>query len=848
MQHQMQVTASAALPTPLSPTLVRAFSPVFEKFSFFKRIGRRIANKVNVGAPSPKSSSTESQHSPSGPIPLIWSTSSIGTPDTGLREGQKFVHISRSATMPHTNYIEVGGRGVVPQLDAPRGASNHVAILCKGVPVDIPIDGNTTVRQVLVELSATRWGQAINPNTAVIIESFNKLGIERRLRREERIRDILSTWGNETENALVLSLEVRETDEELDLSNVPKSDQAPKGFVVNMHYLRGPNKWSKRYIILNESGQLVASKKQDPRPGDKDVIQCCHLSDYDIYIPTEAQMRKNLKPPKKYCFAVKSQQKESLFVNTGNYVHFFSTEDPSVARKFRSHVHAWRSWYLATRLELLERDKKPPQTVPAPPQSRRMSISRERPAPNGYKPRISVDESAYPTSPPEPLINSKRLNQPLEEYGKTRTSEQTTELLAPKPLSPAKAAIVEANAAEFAANGLLGSAYEERRQQAQKEEKWAGQAHYDDPSSPASPFTDGPSLLNQQAGPGASHASPKADYAQLSSKTDRKPLPQMVAGKPAGWFPSALEHSAQQRTSNPPVQLPSQPLVRRPSNGSRMQQPIARSMSRRIPQDGPGPGTGLEHGHPQRRANQPPQPLIDLTPGFVEAPQWSREGRGRGVRAPQGKPLVDLATGPSASLYQEGPPKPLIRREDVPPPSSAGQTLLQQQESRAAAAAAASGARPMNSSRAAAPIVGRPTTSSGPMRRGTVKSSAGGMVGAVGGGRPGTSGSYGQQGPMQGQSMQGQQHVMTESSRSRGVSMSVGEKVGGWIGGVGKGQMGENTWQQQGQNQGQHRRRGMSAAVGGHQMVGGQQRLQQEQQQMGQSMKERGRNGSMRSQ
>lgn len=695
-------------------------------------------------------------------------------------------------------------------------------------------------------MSATRWGQEINPNTAVIIENFSKLGIERRLRREERIRDILNTWGNDTENALVLSLDVRETDEELDLGNVPKSDQAPKGFVVNMHYLRGPNKWSKRYITLNESGQMVASKKQDPRPGDKDVIHCCHLSDYDIYIPTEAQMRKNLKPPKKYCFAVKSQQKESLFVNTGNYVHFFSTEDPSVAQKFRSHVHAWRSWYLATKLELLKKDKKPPQTVPVPPQSRRMSISREVPVANGYKTRISVDESPYPMGPSEPLINSKRFNQPLEEYGKNRTSEQTTELVAPKPLSPAQAAIIEANAAAFAANGLLGNAYEERRQQAQKEEKRAAQAHYDDPSSPVSPFTDGPSLLNQQAGPSVSHASPKADYAQPSSKPDRKPLPQMVAGKPAGWFPSALEHSAQQRILNPPVQLSSQPLSRRPSSGSRMQQPPARSMSRRIPQDGPGSGMGFEHGHPQRRANQPPQPLIDLTPGFVEAPQWSREGRGRGVRAPEGKPLVDLATGPSVSFYQEGPPKPLIRRGDVPPPSSGGQTLLQQQESRAAAAGA-SGGRPMTSSRAAASVVGRPMTSSGPMRRGTVKSSTGGMVGVVGGGRPGTSGGHGQQGGMQGQPMQGQQHVMAESSRARGMSMSVGEKVGGWIGGVGEGQMGENTWQQQGQNQGQHRRRGMSAAAGGHQMGGGQQQLQQ-QQQMGQSMKGRGRNASMMSQ
>jgi hypothetical protein len=40
-----------------------------------------------------------------------------------------------------------------------------------------------------------------------------------------------------------------------------------------------------------------------------------------------------------------------------------------------------------------------------------------------------------------------------------------------------------------------------------------------------------------------------------------------------------------------------------------------------------------------------PAPLLDFKTGFVEAPQWWGEGRGRGVEAPRGVPLVEVARG-----------------------------------------------------------------------------------------------------------------------------------------------------------------------------------------------------------
>lgn len=65
-----------------------------------------------------------------------------------------------------------------------------------------------------------------------------------------------------------------------------------------------------------------------------------------------------------------------------------------------------------------------------------------------------------------------------------------------------------------------------------------------------------------------------------------------------------------------------------------------------------------------RRTSSPTKPLVDLTPKFVEAPQWSREGKGHGVAAPLGVPLVEAATGPPGTQVEgTGAVGVLFRRE-----------------------------------------------------------------------------------------------------------------------------------------------------------------------------------------
>jgi hypothetical protein len=56
--------------------------------------------------------------------------------------------------------------------------------------------------------------------------------------------------------------------------------------------------------------------------------------------------------------------------------------------------------------------------------------------------------------------------------------------------------------------------------------------------------------------------------------------------------------------------------------------------------------------------------LLDFTPQFKEAPQWDKTGKGHGVAAPEGIPLVEAATTPDNPLA-DIPKSTVFRREQV---------------------------------------------------------------------------------------------------------------------------------------------------------------------------------------
>ncbi|KAG7289071.1 hypothetical protein NEMBOFW57_005433 [Staphylotrichum longicolle] len=530
--------------------------------------------------------------------------------------------------------------------------------------------------------SLAKLGRPINPDSCVVIEPCLRPGLERRLRQYELVWDVMSGWDHDSSNTLIILPDSSDPDRELSLSSVPKTLEEPAGFVLPLYFLLRPGKWAQRYITLKENGQIFASKKQDWKSIDKDVARLCHLSDFDLYLPTESEMRRQLRPPKRYCYAVRSQEKATLFEDSTHYVHFFCTEDPNVARQFRSCVHGWRSWYLVNKKLGLHEKKN-------------LSSPTGRPrADSGYKGRASVDQGLGGRA----SVDQGSRARPLVDIPSTRSfpssREGTPVDASPRsaipPVPPLPSSLRENPAAVFAAGGLLGNGYEERKQQAARKD--ATTQRRGTVTSNDGPFVDGPNLLRNRAA--------------TAPTADERP-----------------------RTAGPHLHHPPLPQQQH----QQQQQPI----------------------YPPSLPGGPPQPLIDLTPTFVEAPQWSRENRGRGVRAPQGKPLVDLATGPpvavgvpsGARAAHAPPPKSLVRRpEQQPPPlqpllQQQGGTLLERYEMQQREKMLAQRGRGNTFSESAGGGGGNSSGGGGGLgRRNTVRSNASAGVSAAGhhGGRPGT--------------------------------------------------------------------------------------------------------------
>ncbi|EAQ86479.1 hypothetical protein CHGG_07732 [Chaetomium globosum CBS 148.51] len=616
--------------------------PVREAFAFFSR-GR----KKSHASDSPRSTLTKRSRA----LPISSTSTSAETQETQFDS-------THSPQSPGINSIPDMAR-FPAEGENPTGKS--VVVRCKGTTVTVLVTKETSAADLLVSCSRSLadLGRPINPDTSVVIEPCVRPGLERRLRQYELVWDVISAWDNDSSNFLIILSDTSDPDRELSLSSVPKSLDEPEGFVLPLYFLQRPGKWTQRFITLKENGQVFASKKQDFKPSDKNVARLCHLSDFDLYLPTEAEMRKQLRPPKRYCYAIRSQQKATLFIDSTHYCHFFCTEDPIVARQFRSAVQGWRSWYLVNKKLGLHEKKE----VSSP-----VSLSK---GDHGYRSRASTDQgsrgdycsrgrSSVDQGPRgRPSVDQAPLIQSVPSSRDDVSPDASAGGVIP-PVPPLPASLQGKKAEVFTATGLLGNGYDERRQQVLRQEASTRHRRGTVTTSPDDgPFIDGPSLLNNHAA-----ATPTSDARPQTSGSGGSPASPSRRSDRAGWFPSAVQHSAEQQSTRPPVSL-----SRRPSTSSH-----GPSRSRSVRQR--GEQRGEEQLPPLPTQKLPPQPLIDLTPTFVEPPQWNREGRGRGVRAPQGKPLVDLATGhvlpPStaARFRDAAPPKNLLRRPDTAAPSA----------------------------------------------------------------------------------------------------------------------------------------------------------------------------------
>ncbi|GAB7351015.1 hypothetical protein MBLNU459_g1505t1 [Dothideomycetes sp. NU459] len=505
--------------------------------------------------------------------------------------------------------IRPGGGGVVPGTDAPVSAVNagdrRVLVECNKSSMYFPITPETTPTD-LIQSAANVMSETIDVRSSVLMEHFSTVGVQRPLRRYEHVRDVMNSWNDDRANSLILvsSRAAEVNPAALGASSVPTAKPVECTFL--MSYSQKPGSWDKRQITIRSDGQIVMTKN----PKDKDPSNICHLSDYDIYTPTAKQLTRKIKPPKRICFAIKSQQKTSMFESRSNYVHFFSTNDRAMGESFYDAVQGWRSWYLVNIMGEGKKQSKQTDLVHSPS---RVSPRKEQ-ANHTHHPSTSTIESHYQLGSYKPLLDIDQFDRrPISSHSQNNQgmSQIPSRKLSTRDRSHPHAPHPKAILADdepliniatnrsldpvakpepdtFASQGLLGRSYSTRqRQQAEREE------------ASKSAFMSGPSLLND-----TSHVARQTSIKRNTS-TRRPSAP----------------------TAGPVGDLRRGASVRDRNHGS---VDLGRSTSVR---NGP---------------REMPKPLVDLTPKYKPPPQHVKKGRGHYPDQVGPGGLIDAATSPDA--------------------------------------------------------------------------------------------------------------------------------------------------------------------------------------------------------
>ena len=390
----------------------------------------------------------------------------------------------------------------VPSFDAPKSAVNagerSVNVKYQDFLVPVVVTPSTTSANIVRSVAEKTMTQ-IDPNCSVIIESFKQLGLERPLRRYEHIRDVLNSWDTDGQNTLIIEpSSTGGTDNDLDLKGAPRKQPAETSF--HMYHSQRPGHWDKRWISIRPDGQMLVAKSSGG-----ETTNICHLSDFDIYIPTPKQLAKRTKPPKKICFAVKSQLKSSMFMSTINFVHFFCSSDRKRATALYKAVHEWRSWYLVNVMGKGMGQINEPANKQASKVANRGAAS-DRPnqltnRPHDYNldklqsPDIQKDKPGNSTTRP-PLLTSRQATH----------KELDSELRSSQRKNPVRGNIADPS---FSEDSLLGKTYARRQQELRDQERNPAS----NPSIPPPPYPSGTARAEDTTG------------IKRSSSQRRKPKP-----------------------------------------------------------------------------------------------------------------------------------------------------------------------------------------------------------------------------------------------------------------------------------------------------------------------------------
>jgi hypothetical protein len=442
--------------------------------------------------------------------------------------------------------------------------------------------------------------EKIDTHADILVENFAKVSVQRPLRMYEHVRDVMNSWDNDTQNDLeIVNAAYAGHDRAILLSSqVP--DDKPEGMSCFIYYSSRPGKWNKKYVTLRGDGQLVMAKNDTTK--DQDNI--CHMSDFDIYRPTDRKLKK-IKPPKSFCYAVKSQQKSNIFSDESRYVHFFCTSDNGTSVRFSSMLHTWRSWHLKHVMGEGQKKSKPQETKPGNAfLAKTQAQGGVDQGPTTSHHRNASENSFYQLGSFKPLFDVEELGKSIDQTAQRPTSsdapfsrtntramharKMSTRQKGPPPMAYTRSGLVDEipdmpvvektnsltqtqarpdDDETFAAGGLLGRKYSQRQRAVQDREVQNN-----------GPFTGGPSLVGS---------------------IDALAAAQAAGGNDGGLGRKSSVRSTHRRTSSD----------------------IQRNASTRIK----------------------PRPLVDLTPQYVEPPQHRNKGKGFIPDGTAG-PLIENAT------------------------------------------------------------------------------------------------------------------------------------------------------------------------------------------------------------
>ncbi len=378
----------------------------------------------------------------------------------GKRRSKSREQLKRTISGPIA--IESPQNIIAPAFDAPISAVNagerRVTVKYGEFTMSLPVTPSTTPMDI-IHLADDRTRDQIRPKDSILEESYRQLGLERPLRKYEHIRNVMNSWDNDMQNQLIISQSpTGENHEDLELNCVSRTQ--PGDTSVSIYHSQRPGHWDKRWVTLRSDGQISIAKKDG---GETSNI--CHLSDFDIYVPTARQLSKKIRPPRKMCFAVKSQQKSIMFMTTVNFVHFFSTGDEALAASWYRAVQEWRSWYLVNVMgEGLNKAKSPANVISSVGHKPSMDSHFGKSSVRSGDHRIETAESASrgltirnqvapPISYPRKLTKDAEAGAPSTRREGPSTIPTLRNIQQPEP---------------FAATGLLGRTYTQRQKAQQR--------------------------------------------------------------------------------------------------------------------------------------------------------------------------------------------------------------------------------------------------------------------------------------------------------------------------------------------------------------------------------------------